>query len=46
MRKSEKSAYFLSTFIAPLLLITNGLMFWLLVRNEYEAIVPAARRLA
>ena len=37
------AAYFLPTFIVPLFLITNGLMFWLLLRNENEAIVPAAR---
>ena len=40
------AAYFLPTFIVPLLLITLGLMFWLLLRNENEAPVPAARRLA
>jgi hypothetical protein len=40
------AAYFLPTFIVPLFLITHGLMFWLLLRNENEAAVPAARRLA
>ena len=40
------AAYFLITFIVPLFLITNGLMFWLLLRNENEAAMPAARRLA
>jgi hypothetical protein len=38
------AAYFLPTFIVPLFLITHGLMFWLLLRNENEAAVPAARR--
>jgi hypothetical protein len=38
--------YFLPTFIVPLFLITHGVMFWLLLRNENEAAVPAARRLA
>ena len=37
------AAYFLVTFIVPLFLITNGLMFWLLLRNENEAVVPAGR---
>ena len=40
------AAYFLPTFIVPLFLITHGLMFWLLLRNESEAAVPAAGRLA
>jgi hypothetical protein len=40
------AAYFLPTFIVPLFLITHGLMFWLLLRNENEAAVPAARRLS
>jgi len=40
------AAYFLPTFIVPLFLITHGLMFWLLVRNENEAAALAARRLA
>jgi hypothetical protein len=40
------AAYFLPTFIVPLFLITHGLMFWLLLRNENEAAVPAVRRLA
>ena len=40
------AAYFLPTFIVPLFLITHGLMFWLLLRNEIEAAVPAAPRLA
>ena len=40
------AAYFLPTFVVPLFLITHGLMFWLLLRNENEAAVPAARRLA
>ncbi|MGA8496316.1 MAG: hypothetical protein WB764_12615 [Xanthobacteraceae bacterium] len=40
------AAYFLPTFIVPLFLITHGLMFWLLLRNENEAAVPAAPRLA
>jgi hypothetical protein len=40
------AAYFLPTFIVPLFLITHGLMFWLLLRNENKAPVPAARRLA
>ena len=31
------AAYFLPTFIVPLFLITHGLMFWLLLRNENEA---------
>ena len=38
------AAYFLPTFIVPLFLITHGLMFWLLLRNESEAGEPAARR--
>ena len=38
------AAYFLPTFIVPLFLITHGLMFWLLLRNENEAAVPAAQR--
>ncbi len=29
-----------------LFLITHGLMFWLLLRNENEAAVTAARRFA
>ena len=37
------AAYFLPTFIVPLFVITHGLMFWLLVRSENEAAVPAAR---
>jgi hypothetical protein len=40
------AAYFLPTFIVPLFLITHGLMFWLLLRNENEASVPDARRLS
>ena len=40
------AAYFLPTFIVPLFLITHGLMFWLLLRNESEVVVPAVRRLA
>ena len=28
------AAYFLPTFIVPLFVITHGLMFWLLLRNE------------
>jgi hypothetical protein len=40
------AAYFLPTFIVPLFLITNGLIFWLLLRNENEAAAPAARPLA
>jgi hypothetical protein len=40
------AAYFLPTFIVPLFVITHGLMFWLLLRNENEAAVQAARRLA
>jgi hypothetical protein len=40
------AAYFLPTFIVPLFLITHGLMFWLLLRNENEAAVPAGPRLA
>jgi hypothetical protein len=36
------AAYFLPTFIVPLFLITHGLMFWLLLRNE--SAVPAAPR--
>jgi len=39
------AAYFLPTFIVPLFMITHGLIFWLLLRNENEAAVPAARRL-
>jgi hypothetical protein len=35
------AAYFLPTFIVPLFVITHGLMFWLLLRNENEAAVPA-----
>ena len=35
------AAYFLPTFIVPLFLITHGLIFWLLLRNENEAAVPA-----
>ena len=38
------AAYFLPTFIVPLFLITHGLMFWLLLRNESEAGEPAAWR--
>jgi hypothetical protein len=38
------AAYFLPTFIVPLFLITHGLMFWLLVRNENEATVTVAQR--
>jgi hypothetical protein len=38
------AAYFLPTFIVPLFLITHGIMFWLLLRNEVG--VPARRRLA
>src|SRR5271155_2792032 len=37
------AAYFLPTFIVPLFLITHGLMFWFLLRNENEAAVPATR---
>jgi hypothetical protein len=40
------AAYFLPTFIVPLFLITHGFMFWVLLRKENEAVVPAARRLA
>ena len=40
------AAYFLPTFIVPLFLITHGLMFWLLLRNENVATMPTARRLA
>ena len=40
------AAYFIPTFIVPLLLITHGLIFWLLLRNENEAAMPEARRLA
>ena len=36
------AAYFLPTFIVPLFLITHGLILWLLLRNENEAVVPAA----
>jgi hypothetical protein len=39
------AAYFLPTFVVPLFLITHGLMFWLLLRKEDEAAVPAARGL-
>src|SRR5580704_5244702 len=35
------AAYFLPTFIVPLFVITHGLMFWLLLRNQNEAAVPA-----
>jgi hypothetical protein len=35
------AAYFLPTFIVPLFVITHGLMFWLLLRNENQAAVPA-----
>ena len=38
------AAYFLPTFIVPLFVITHGLMFWLLLRNENEAAVPTALR--
>ena len=38
------AAYFLPTLIVPLFVITHGLMFWLLLRNENEAAVPVARR--
>ena len=38
------AAYFLPTFIVPLFVITHGLMFWLLLRNENEVAMPAARR--
>ncbi len=40
------AAYFLPTFIVPLFVITHGLMFWLLLRNENEAALPATQRLA
>jgi hypothetical protein len=40
------AAYFLPTFIVPLFLITHGLMFWLLLRNENKAVAPAERALA
>ncbi len=40
------AAYFLPTFIVPLFLITNGLMFWLLLRDNKEDVVTAGRRLA
>jgi hypothetical protein len=40
------AGYFLITFIVPLCLITNGLIFWLLLRNESETAVPATSRLA
>ena len=39
-------AYFLPTFIVALFLITNGLMFWLLLRNENKAALPEAKRAA
>jgi hypothetical protein len=35
------AAYFLPTFIVPLFVITHGLMFGLLLRNENQAAVPA-----
>ena len=38
------AAYFLPTFIVPLFLITHGLIFWLLLRNENEVPMPAERR--
>jgi hypothetical protein len=37
------AAYFLPTFIVPLFVIMHGVMFWLLLRNENEAALPAAR---
>jgi hypothetical protein len=37
------AAYFLPTFIVPLFLITHGLMFWILLRNDNEATVPENR---
>jgi hypothetical protein len=40
------AAYFLITFIVPLFLITNGLMFWLLLRNQNETAVQAGPQLA
>ena len=39
------AAYFLPTFIVPLFLITNGLMFWLLLRSKKEEAVPARQGL-
>ena len=40
------AAYFLPTFIVPLFVITHGLMFRLLLRNENEAVVPSAGQAA
>jgi hypothetical protein len=37
------AAYFLPTLIVPLFVFTHELMFWLLLRSENEAAVPAPR---
>src|SRR5262249_49061669 len=40
------SYYFLPTFILPLLLITNGLGFRILLRQEHESVMNKGRRAA
>ena len=39
------ATYFMPTFVVPLLLITHGLVFWILVRDQYgSAMRESARR--
>jgi hypothetical protein len=40
------AAYFIPTVVVPLLLITHGVMFRLLLQREAQAAVPADRRTA
>src|SRR5215471_1897114 len=40
------STYFIPTFIVPLLLITHGLGFRILLRNENESVMRESRHLA
>jgi hypothetical protein len=40
------AAYFLPTVVVPLLLITHGLAFRILLQHRREAAMPASRRLA
>jgi hypothetical protein len=40
------AGYFIVTVLVPLLLITHGLLFYLLLRGEVVAVEPASRRAA
>ena len=39
------AAYFLPTFIVPLLLITHGLVFWVLLQHQSESAMQESRHL-